>query len=93
MEIKKNIKLLIYMQIYCVVRISRAWFTCTICAPYNASKYIDDKTSIAYKIFHYDLHVPASVIESKQSARDLTKFFIFYVNWLNVNRIYYNEDS
>ena len=83
----------IYMQIYCVLRISRAWFTCTVCAPCDVSKYIDDKTSIAYKNFYYDLHVPASVIESKQYARDLAKIFIFYVHWLNVNQIYYNEGN
>ena len=36
---EKNIKLLIYMQIYCVLRISRAWFTRTVCAPCNVSKF------------------------------------------------------
>ena len=87
-EMKKK-----YMQIYCVLRISRAWFTCTVYATCDVSKYIDDKTSIAYKFFYYDLHVPASVIESKQYARDLAKIFIFYVHWLNVNQIYYNEGN
>ena len=51
MEMKKiNIKWLINMKIYCVLQFPRACIACTVCAPCAASKYIDDKTWIAYTI-------------------------------------------
>ena len=50
-EMNKQI-IKVHIRRYCVLRISRAWFTCTVCVPIVGSTYIIDNTSIAYKIQH-----------------------------------------